>query len=319
MRKDRTILLTGLLAGLAVGAGMALGAFRAVPFLSQLLAPGSRVVWIAAAVLWFSLWVLLALAWRHRRAGRELRGLRWAEIAAGDLAAWQLGDGLDAHLRALIWRKTPSGREKAADAAYQGSRLAGRLRVVQGRLADHNRSERLSFLTAGLSGLEAATSESLFGFLRALVWAMPGLGFMGTAVEMAGAVGGIGSSLGGTDDYAALRDLLAEDVIPHLAEAFHITLFALGASVVCFLALALVHRREEEVLNATDRVFLGLLSRLEDERPAPVPGGGGKTTLEDEIRQLRTGLTVAGSELSKLNEFIRRGSAAVRGLFGEPS
>ena len=90
------------------------------------------------------------------------------------------------------------------------------------------------------------------------------------------------------------------------------------ASVVCFLALALVHRREEAVLNATDRVFLGLLSKLEDERP-PLPGSGGKNTLEDEIRQLRTGLTVAGSELSKLNEFIQRGSAALRGLFGEPS
>ena len=48
--------------------------------------------------------------------------------------------------------------------------------------------------------------------------------------------------------------------------------------------------------------------------PASAPGAGQGGGAPEP-----TGLTVAGSELSKLNEFIRRGSAAVRGLFGEPS
>src|SRR5262249_16949240 len=152
------------------------------------------------------------------------------------------------------------------------SYVSGRLGLVSARLNDQNRSERVAFLVVGQSSIDGARSESFYSGVGALVWAMPGLGFMGTAFEMAGAVGGMGASRTGASDYLGLRNLLVTSVIPHLAGAFDITLFALGGSVFTFMFLTLVRRQEDEMLSAADAVALALVSKLRDEPSEPMNG-----------------------------------------------
>src|SRR5262249_46173606 len=148
---------------------------------------------------------------------------------------------LDSHIRHLFRTGNPN-LAPYFENLYAKSYVSGRLGLVSARLNDQNRSERVAFLVVGQSSIDGARSESFYSGVGALVWAMPGLGFMGTAFEMAGAVGGMGASLTGTSDYLGLRNLLVTSVIPHLAGAFDITLFALGGSVFTFMFLTLVRR-----------------------------------------------------------------------------
>lgn len=315
-KKDRSFLITGLISGSILGLCSYFNGFRWVPFLAQLTAKPGGVGAIAKVVFWFVLWVGLSLLARFFRTRREMGVLATAEPVVQKLGhhAW-IGD-VDSYLRSAFRRSMPTAAEFMEN-LYIGSRLCSRLRLIQDRLADANRSDRVSFLLSGRSGIEAAHNESFYGLLRALIWAMPGLGFMGTALEMAHAVGGMGTSLKGTADYGALRNLLAGEVIPHLAGAFDITLFALGGSVACFLLLAIVHRQDEDVLNASDSLSLILLSKIADAPPEDEPARAA-TDLEEEIEKLRTGLTVVGSELSKLNTFVDRSSNTLRTIFNHP-
>lgn len=310
MRRDRSYLVTGLISALIVWPAAHFGAFRKLPFLQHLLdSPGASGA-VARIVLWFTVWVALALIVRSVRVRGERGVLALAAPVIDGIRSFAWIGSLDSHLRSALRRGSP-----AFERMYSVSQLSSRLRLIQDRLGDHNRSDRVSFLLASQSSLESARAESSYGLLRGLIWAMPGLGFMGTALEMARAVGGMGTSLQNTRDEAGLKELLAREVIPHLAGAFDVTLFALGASVVCFLLLALVHRSEEEVLLSGDELCLRLIAKLADEEPEAPESEAVPEDLREAIEKLRTGLTVLGSELSKLNGFVDRSSTALHAIF----
>ena len=314
MRKDRSFLVGGLISALIVLPAAHFGGFRWLPFVQHLLDSPGAAGMVARIVLWFTVWVALALLARSFRIRSERGVLALAGPAIDGIRSVARVGNLDAYLSTAL-RRGAGALAEVRERAYAGSRLSSRLRLIQDRLADHNRADRVSFLMAAQSGLESARAESSYGPLRALIWAMPGLGFMGTALEMARAVGGMGASLQSTRDEIGLKAMLAEGVIPHLAGAFDVTLFALGASVVCFLLLALVHHSEEEALLADDELCLRLIAKLADEEPEapevqPVPDD-----VRETLEKLRTGLTVVGAELSKLNGFVERSSAALQAIF----
>jgi hypothetical protein len=283
-----------------------------IPLLGKLLAKPGAVGGIARIVLWFTLWVVLLLVVHLWRTRRELRVVRLVEQAVQRLNHHSIVGDLDNYLRLELRRQ---GASHLADQVYDRSLLSSRLSLLTSRLADHNRSDRVSFLLVGQSGIEAAQTDSFYGLPRALIWAMPGLGFMGTAFEMANAVGGMGSSLRATGDYQALQNLLSREVIPHLAGAFDVTLFALGASVVCFLLLSLVHQQDEKVLNASDALSLALLAKIADDDPKDGLASSRQMELAEKVENLRAGLTIVGAELSKLNEFIGKSSNALQAVF----
>jgi hypothetical protein len=314
MQKDRSFFVTGLLGALIVWPAAHFGGLRWLPFLQHLLdRPGAGGL-VARIVLWFTVWVVLASIVRSFRLRGERNVLAVAGPVIDDIHdfAW-VGD-LDTYLKSAFRR----GAQALADAReqlYSRSRLSASLQLIQDRLLDHNRSDRVSFLLATRSGLEASRAEGFYGLLRALVWAMPGLGFMGTALEMATAVGGMGTALQATRDYDGLKRLLAGEVIPHLAGAFDVTLFALGASVAGFLLLSLVHRSEEEVLLAGDELALRLIARLADEQPEAPAEQAAPEGLVETMEKLRSSLVVVGGEMSKLNAFVERSSTALHAIF----
>ncbi len=305
MKSDKIFWITGILSGLITYSAITFHLTKRFTFLDQLLVKSGPPGKIAAVLLWFVLWMLLALLARFWRVRSERKLVAATQFFLDELNEDTLPEDLDEHLQyAFLDRyKSPAVGEYMAQ-LYEKSQLRSRLRLLQDRLIDHNRSDRISFLLMGQSGVDAARAESSYGPLRALVWAMPGLGFMGTAFEMAKAVGGLGTSLGSTSDYLGLRNLLVTEVIPHLAGAFDITLFALGGSVACFLLLSLVYRLEEEVLNDADAVSLSLLSKIADERPQLLLNDGNSRYLAEGLRDLRLILQVLSTELNKLNGYL---------------
>lgn len=92
--------------------------------------------------------------------------------------------------------------------------------------------------------------ESTFTLLRGLIWAIPVLGFIGTVVGLARAVGGFGVVLAeGGERVTTLRDALG-GVTGGLAVAFETTLIALAAALLLQLWLTMQLKAEEDLLDA---------------------------------------------------------------------
>ena len=92
--------------------------------------------------------------------------------------------------------------------------------------------------------------ESTFTLLRGLIWAVPVLGFIGTVVGLARAVGGFGAVLAEESGRATtLRDALG-GVTGGLAVAFETTLIALAAALLLQLWLTMQLKAEEDLLDA---------------------------------------------------------------------
>lgn len=263
----KTFWLPGLLGVIVVGTALYFHLLRAVPFLDRLMAKAGPPRLIAAVVMALTLWAIFALLIRRMLSAREMKAVELVKAAVPGLYG------------AADWDYE---FERKGGSLYTSSQLRRRFFLMKERLLDSNRSDRGGALMAGQAGVDAAYVQTAYGPLRALIWALPAFGFMGTAFEMSSAVGGLGEALGQTQGYNDLRNLLVENVVPHLAGAFDITLFALGSSVVCFILLSLVVAREETVLTESDAVSLLALAKIKDDAPF----GPGVTTLVAELQAL---------------------------------
>lgn len=219
-----------------------------IPFLGDLLRTGGAAATMAALIFAVMLWVVLFAL---------VRGL----YVAGER---------DAVRQERLSDVTPSAE------TLLGYRLALLRRLPRGA------PDRDSVLAAR-SELDHAHSDNTYGPARALVWAMPALGFLGTAAEMSTAVSGLGRSVGKAQDYAALKNALVSEVVPHLAQAFGATLLALGASVICHLLLTWTSAREQRLLLEVEEATL----RHAAANPVvPVPATPGTMPFNGELGRL---------------------------------
>ncbi|MER7398756.1 hypothetical protein ABT381_24980 [Streptomyces sp. NPDC000151] len=262
MKKLRgTFFWCGLTGGALAVLLVSTGVTGAVPPLQRLIDGGGASRALATAVLAVTLWVLLMLGVRLLHNSREAAGL------------------------AAYPSRAPGGRVGEVHAMLRQAAEDARRREP----------ERAEALVAGRSAVHAARAETPYALIRALVWALPALGFIGTAAEMARSIGGLGGAVARTSSYAELSHTLVRDVIPPLAGAFSITLFALGSSVVCHLLVSVVHTHEERLLLATDERALAELGRA------------GRTAA-------RPDWAAEARAVQELGESMRTAVAAVRGL-----
>ena len=165
---------------------------------------------------------------------------------------------------------------------------------VQGDLA--------AFVASNQSGLDSANSEASYNPVRALVWALPALGFLGTASAMSRAVTGLGGTVARTNSYTDLRSFLVQDVIPPLASAFGVTLIALASAVVCHLLVTVAHTYEQRLLLDADSVTLAALaacSPATDTGSGVAPGARNIKALTAQIEQLNKSLEQLNQSLSE--------------------
>lgn len=248
-----------------VGVGMAallagVGGLGWVPFVNDLVRRGGPPGLIATAVLGTTLWVLFALLAGARQLTIERRLTNEILARTADSG----GPTVVADLESLGLGATGFANPEFAQSApaeFAESRIARRYRLFRDRHGEGDR-DLVGFLLSARSGVDTTRAEIPYGPVRALVWALPALGFLGTAAELSSSIGGVGAAIARTSSYGDLRDFLAQSVIPPLANAFGITLFALACSVVCHVLLSIAHAREQRLAVAVDDWALDEMARL---------------------------------------------------------
>ncbi len=114
---------------------------------------------------------------------------------------------------------------------------------------------------------ESASSTS-FGMLAGFLWAIPVLGFIGTVLGLATAIGNFSSLLNDQNDVAGIIGSLKE-VTGGLATAFETTLVALIIALVLQLWITAQRKSEEEFLDrCQDYCLRQIVSRMRSEEPA---------------------------------------------------
>ena len=103
---------------------------------------------------------------------------------------------------------------------------------------------------------------SSYTVLKGFIWAIPVLGFIGTVLGLAYAVGGFGTVVSRGADVEQLKQSLA-GVTSGLAIAFETTLIALVAALFVQLLMTFVMSREEEFLDeCSDYCHRNLIAKL---------------------------------------------------------
>lgn len=275
-QKSRAFVVSGVFAVLITAIAAPLGLFNWLPIVGELIERGGAVRGIAILVLAFSLWILLFVTVRLTSVSQERR-------AAGDLRRVLATSGGQYQVRNGSWNPLPNTIVAERVAAY--------------RAAPANATSAL----AARSELDHALGEVSYVPARAVVWALPALGFLGTAAEMSRAVGGLGGSVGATTDYTDLRNALVADVIPPLADAFGATLFALGAGVVCHLLLTWTTAREQRTLLEIEEATLELVGTPATPQAAQASLNGELGALTNELARTRNEMSASARQVAGLD------------------
>ena len=120
--------------------------------------------------------------------------------------------------------------------------------------ANRSPGQTLDMMTT-LVDLETQRLELRYSLLRYLAWVLPTIGFIGTVVGIAGAMGELDAGGAGGANLSA--------VTGNLSVAFNTTIIALCFSAVLVMLLQRTQRREEETLNLSARYCLkNLVNRL---------------------------------------------------------
>ncbi len=291
-----TFLWCGVLGTGAALMLVAAGATAVIPQLDELIDRGGASEALATAVLAADFWVLALLCAQLARIGRESRALAYERAR-------------HSRERGRGGARNHYGIDPPRPASFERTEVhevVTQLRKLPGGLTPGE--DQAAFLTSGHSALRAARSETPYTLLRALVWALPALGFIGTAAEMAHAIGGLSGAVRETGSYADLAGALVPNVIEPLAGAFGITLFALGSSVVGHVLVTLVHTREERLALDMDRM---VLERFGGRREAET---GTVRDAAEAARELETAMTGAARSLTSLNKELGRLSEEAEGV-----
>jgi hypothetical protein len=212
-----------------------------------------------------------------------------------------------------IARAVPDIRREAAATAravvnvqavkqHEDTLVARRLRLFKEAAEAGNDCEAVLSARSALDDSEMANKHHLD---HALIWALPVLGFIGTALTMAAMVSSFSNALDSQGDPGVLIIALKQHVLPELASAFGVTMIALFLSVVAFGAMALVERAERGSVTAADEVFLIYIARLPAKQVAPAMQG-----LTQELAQSRGRTEELVKGLDALRTAVERLSAA---------
>ncbi|MFZ4765735.1 MAG: MotA/TolQ/ExbB proton channel family protein [Roseimicrobium sp.] len=157
-------------------------------------------------------------------------------------------------------------------------------------------------VTHMLTSQSAIDGARIFGsyiMVRAFLWAIPLLGFIGTVIGLSHALGSM--SFAGMEDVSKVISSLG-GVTSGLGTAFDATLLGLVLAVTLNFPMNAMAKHEEEVLNEIDTFCIEvLLPRLNDGSGA---GGGNMGAIADSVIK---GLASAQKEfLTDLNELSKR-------------
>jgi biopolymer transport protein ExbB/TolQ len=216
-------------------------------------------------------------------------------------------------------------REQAALSGLKGDAGAGMSKVAPQLRAGRRAQLLIRYAAApaklaetlpATAALDAVELENGYGTLKALVWTLPVLGFIGTAWGMSHAIAGFSEALkasaGQSVQIELMTDRLAQVVIPGLANAFAVTMLALGASIVAHFWTATLQSWDQDVLGDLDRVCI---QKLGEAMPAKGAGNVPRellSLLADQLAQVAGQLAelTRKLDLADAADYLKQAAAA---------
>ena len=126
--------------------------------------------------------------------------------------------------------------------------LLDRIDLALGNLKNLGNANAVSECLAASAGNDEEYLSNSYTILKGFIWAIPVLGFIGTVIGLADAVGGFGSVVAGGAGIEELKSALG-GVTGGLSVAFETTLIALVLALIVQLAAKFVLNEEELFLD----------------------------------------------------------------------
>jgi biopolymer transport protein ExbB/TolQ len=252
------VALTGL-AGLVVT--VAFYAFVVPPleatYFGQLFAARG---WVPYGIAVLAAWSLVMLGVKARRVAEQRRCLDEDLLPAWIDASIHLDN---AHVFASYLRQQA--------ASLPRSFLVGRLLRAVEDLAAQRTQQTVVEQLLRQSEADANSVDSSYTTLRVFIWAIPILGFIGTVLGIATAVGAFSDTVSAAVDIDLMKQSIGS-VATGLGIAFDTTLLALVTSIVLMLPMSWLQKFEEELLGRIDEYCDQQLARRLGARDGSDPG-----------------------------------------------
>lgn len=126
--------------------------------------------------------------------------------------------------------------------------LLRRIRISISNLRNLGQVSDVSEILRGESEEDVARHENSYALIHSFIWAIPVLGFIGTAIGLSVAIGDFGSVLAGANDLSAIKGSLGA-VTSGLGTAFETTLVGLFLALLLQMAAAIQEDKESKFLN----------------------------------------------------------------------
>jgi len=154
------------------------------------------------------------------------------------------------------------------------------------------------------SAIDANNIAGSYTLLKAFIWALPILGFIGTVVGVSTAVAGLASSLDTASDMSSMKSAL-NGVFGGLGTAFDTTLLALIMSMLVKIPTSALQKSEDDIITAVDEYCNeNLLRRLNDGREGGAERGAGSG---QDVSIFREAVEAAmGTHHSELENWLTR-------------
>ena len=168
------------------------------------------------------------------------------------------------HLRGL---RTTWDNSYLVARVQRGLALFGPRRTVQD----------VASLLASQAEIDATAVQSSYRMVKAFIWSIPLLGFIGTVMGIGKAVGHFSGALQGAQELEVIKDSL-QHVTLGLATAFDCTLIGLVMSIFIMIPMSSLQKSEEDFLTSVDEFCNDVfLRRLNEGRWSP----GGDSGFQD--------------------------------------
>lgn len=255
---DVSVLMSGI-GGLALTFVLYFGVF--MPFQTPMIRALFLVGWVPKAIVFLSSWSLVILIWKFFRVRAQQATILFDALPRE--LGQEITQGNVERFREHLLSLPP---ELSSNFLFN--------RVQRG--IDHFRSGRgaqdISATLNSQAELDAMAVDSSYTMLRAFIWAVPILGFIGTVIGIGESVMGFSTSLDQAQNIDVIRNSLG-GVTSGLSSAFNTTLIALAASIILMLPAHWLQKLEDDLLNSvSDYTNEELLGRLEEVHEAKDEG-----------------------------------------------
>jgi biopolymer transport protein ExbB/TolQ len=207
-------------------------------YLGVVIESGWQTNWLCILFSWWCLCILLS-KWQKVRVQRKALELSGIFPTRGDFV---LSPGSSDQILERIKQRVARPREFL---------LFNRVWMALSNLGNIGEVRDVGAVLDSQADNDSSTVDSSYTALRALIWTIPVLGFIGTVIGLGTAIGSFTDVIatgGGGEGAGNIRDKLSP-VVGGLATAFNTTLVALVAAVGIQLFSTFIYKLEEDLLD----------------------------------------------------------------------